>query len=64
MNELINDDGDCRTAPATPCLLTIKDLRMNMKNSVLVGICGQSLEVTDASGSSSQQYHALGAIGF
>ena len=23
MNELINDGGDCRTAPATPGLLTI-----------------------------------------
>ena len=34
----------------------IQDLRKNMKDTVLVGICGQSLEVTDASGSSSQLY--------
>ena len=25
MNELINDGGDCRTAPATPGLLNISD---------------------------------------
>ena len=34
----------------------IQDLRKNMTDTVLVGICGQSLEVTDASGSSSQLY--------
>ena len=35
----------------------IKDLKMNIKKTGLVVICGQWLEVTDNSGSSSQLYH-------
>ena len=36
---------------------------MNRKTTILVGICGQKLELIDASGSSSQLYHVGGALG-
>ena len=45
------------------CWKTWKDLRMNIKNTGLVGICGQTLELIDASGTSFQLYHIRGALG-
>ena len=36
---------------------------MNIKNTGLVGICGQTLELIDASGTSFQLYHIRGALG-
>ena len=35
----------------------VQDLKVNMKKTGLVVICGQWLEVTNASGSASHLYH-------
>ena len=45
------------------CWKTWQDLRMNMKNTGLMGICGQTLELIDAFGISFQLYHVRGALG-
>ena len=38
-------------------------MRTNRKTIILVGICGQTLELIDPSGSFSQLYHVGGALG-